>query len=66
MAANARSRPGRSLSNMPGRMCGVATTSIEAGLVQAVQHGQALVRRPRAVIDGGHPVAVEIDEATHA
>jgi hypothetical protein len=34
--------------------------------VEAVQHGETFVRRLRAVIDGGHPVAVEVDEAAHA
>ena len=39
---------------------------VEAGLVQRVQHRQAFVGRLRPVVDGGDPVAVEVDEAAHA
>ena len=66
MAAKARSRPGRSLSNIPGRMWGVATTTSKPAWCSAVEHRQALVGRPRAVVDGGDPVAVQVDEAAHA
>ena len=66
MAANARSMLARSLSNMPGRMCGRGDDGVEAGLMKAAEHREALVGRARAVVDRGDPVAVQVDEPSHS